>query len=106
MYINERGQLKNSFVFPIGEQPNNESYTGFQAVNEDGKTGHLLVFRELYALEPSHEIKLRFLKNVTLELENLKTGNLQTLQVNENGIAVFAIANAADFEYYRYKIVK
>jgi hypothetical protein len=106
MYKNERGQLKNSFVFPIGEQPNNESYSGFQAVNEDGKTGHLLVFRELYATEPSHEIKLRFLKNVTLELENLKTGTLQQLQVNENGIAVFAIANAADFEYYRYKIVK
>jgi hypothetical protein len=106
MYKKTRGQLKNSIVFPIGEQPNNESYTGFQAVNEDGKTGHLLVFRELYATEPSHEIKLRFLRNVTLELENLKTGNLQQLQVDEYGIAVFAITNAADFEYYRYKILK
>jgi hypothetical protein len=106
MYKSERNQLKNSFVFPIGNQPNNESYTGFQAVNEDGKSGHLLVFRELYATERSHEIKLRFLKNVTLELQDLKTGNVQKLQVNENGFATFAIANAADFEYYRYVVVK
>ena len=106
LYKGEREQLKSSFVFPIGNQPNNESFTGFQAVSENGVAGHLLLFRELYATASSAEIKLRFLKNVSLELENLKNGSKQKLQVNDIGFATFEIANAADFEYYRYKVLK
>jgi hypothetical protein len=106
LYKSERDEIKNSYVFPIGEKPNNESFTGFQAVSEDGNTGHILLFRELYATEATHDIKLRLLKNVTLRLENLKTQKTQMLKVDENGITKFIIENAADFEYYRYEIIK
>ncbi len=104
LYKRERDLLGDSFVFPVGDKPSNRSFTGFQAVHEDFRSGHLLLFRELFAPTASKEIRLRFLKSVNLELTNLKTGRSRTIWVDALGLATFTIDQPADFEYYRYQV--
>jgi hypothetical protein len=101
-----RNALFDSYVFPIGDRPSNASFTGFQFVNNNNHSGHLLLFRELYSGEVEKEIRLAFLKNKTLKLINLRNQTETILHVNADGFAKFNIENPADFGFYRYEIKK
>jgi hypothetical protein len=105
-YKIERDAMYDSYVFPIGDRPNNVSFTGFQFVNEKSNRGHLLIFRELYSGDLEKEIRLVFLKNKTIKLINLRSKTESVLQVNADGVAKFKINNPADFGFYRYEIKK
>jgi hypothetical protein len=101
-----RDVLFDSYVFPIGDRPSNASFTGFQFVNNNNHTGHLLLFRELYSGEIEKEVRLAFLKNKTLKLFNLRNQTETIIKVNADGFAKFNIENPADFGFYRYEIKK
>jgi len=105
LYKNARPELYESFVFPIGDRPNNDTFTGFQAINENGKTGHLLVFRELYCTAPSRDIQVHALKNKTLLLTNLKTNESKKIKITPEGYMNFQIDNPAEFVFLKYEIV-
>ncbi|WP_198174719.1 discoidin domain-containing protein [Spirosoma arboris] len=104
-YKAERSLLHQSYLFPIGERPTNASFTGFQAVHPNGKQGHFLLFRELYAPSSTHELTIRFLKNKRLKLTNVRTKEIDYANVNAQGQLAFKINHPADFVFYRYEIV-
>lgn len=105
-YKNERDAMFDSYVFPIGDRPDNSSFTGFQFVNPESNSGHLLLFRELYSNQNEKEIKLSFLKNKRLKLIDLRNFTETIIQTDQVGFAKFKIINPADFAFYRYEIVK
>jgi len=105
-YKQERDALFDSYVFPIGDRPSNASFTGFQFVNNNNHSGHLLLFRELYSGEVEKEVRLAFLKNKTLKLFNLRNQTETIIKVNADGFAKFNIENPADFGFYRYEFKK
>jgi len=104
-YKAERDAWLASYLFPVGDQPSNASITGFQAIHPNGKTGHLLLFRELYATESSKEIKLHQLSNKRLKLTDLRTGTVFYRQTDRLGQFTISINQPADFSFYRYELL-
>ena len=103
MYKQERDALNESYVFPIGERPNNEQVTGLQAHNSGTGNGHILVFRELFCPENTRDVQLHFIRGGKVKLTNVKTGKEKIVPVSDNGFINIMIDKAADFRFYRYE---
>ncbi len=60
VYKANRREIFESYVFPIGNEPDNESWTGFQIYHPEKKTGYLMIFRELHntGKDQQNEIKI------------------------------------------------
>ncbi len=104
IYKKHRTEMYNGYVFPIGDLPNDTSWTGFQNYNPDAKTGYFTIFREINNTQSEKSIKLKFLNGKSIQLENLLTGEKETIQVDVNGNVVFKSVKAATFLFYRYVI--
>lgn len=92
----------SGYVLPIGEKPSGTSWTGFQSITGD-KTGFILILRE-YNDQPSKQVKLWNLKNITLQLECiLGMGDHTSLQVNKEGECRFELGTRFGYSLYRYK---
>jgi hypothetical protein len=105
IYRQHRENIFDSYIFPVGEQPDNASYTGFQAYHPESKSGYLTIFRELKNSEKEQTLKLRFLKNKTIRLTNLLTDEVLELEVSNSGEVVFQIDKPADFRFFRYECI-
>ena len=103
-YKNVRKQLYNSYIFPIGNEPNNASWTGFQAYNPKSKSGYLTLFREINNKVSSKKIQLKFIKNQIITFSNLMTNKSFTIKSDQNGFILFKINKNADYRFYKYSI--
>ncbi|MFI3259342.1 MAG: hypothetical protein R3Y16_04520 [Rikenellaceae bacterium] len=101
-YKEHRNEIFESYAFSIGETPDNESWSGFQYVND--KSGHLLLFRELNNEEPTKKIRLEFIKDATLKLTDAMTGEKLSVKVDKEGFAEFEMAKGGEFRLYRYTL--
>jgi len=104
IYKKHRDQIYEGYVFPIGEKPNNQNWTGFQCHIFKKNAGYLLIFRELNNREASRMIRLKFLASTTIRLVNLLQETESTIQVADDGWAHFKIEKPADFRFYRYEV--
>ncbi len=105
VYKQHRDAMYNGYVFPIGQKPDNASWTGFQNYNPETSTGYLTIFREINNEETTQSIKLYFLKSVTVQLTNLMTGEAEEKRIDENGNMTFEIEKPVDFRFYKYEII-
>ncbi|NQZ57005.1 MAG: hypothetical protein HRT88_05990 [Lentisphaeraceae bacterium] len=103
-YRQVRDEMYKGYVFPIGDKPDNKSWSGFQNYNPQTKTGFITVFRQLKNNESSKSIKLRFLKDKQLVLTNLMTGVQKSVQVTKDGELSFHIDKAADYRFLKYEV--
>jgi len=94
------------YVFPIGQKPDNQSWTGFQCHNADSGCGYLTIFREVNNAEPQQAICLKFLGGKKIMLTDLRTGEISNINISDNHKVIFSIDNRADFRFYRYDILK
>jgi hypothetical protein len=106
IYKQYRVEMYDGYVYPIGDEPSNLSWTGFQNVSDDNMQGYLLIFRERLNLDNSRKIALKFLSGRYVELKNLKTGNIDKLAINKEGTVDFFIDKSGDYRFYKYNIVK
>ena len=104
IYKKYREDMYKGYVFPIGDEPDNQSWTGFQNYNPDLKTGYLTIFRELHNKEKSKNIELKFFENKRIELLNLLTGD-KTVMNQEGSTILFTSKEPAEFQFYRYTIL-
>lgn len=95
-----REDMFGSYCFSVGETPDNKSWSGFQYV--DGDKGHLLLFRELNNGEVSKRIRLEFVRNRTLEMTDVMSGERVSVAVDGDGYAEFEIAKSGDFRLYKF----
>ena len=104
-YKTVRNELYECFVYPIGNEPNNASWSGFQAHHPERNIGFINIFREINNIDSTQNIQLRFLKNKKITLTNLL--NNQTFQVvsDGDGFVKFSIQNSCDFRMYKYEYV-
>lgn len=101
-YKEHRQAIYRGHIFPIGHQPDNASWTGFQCHLPDEKSGYLTIFRELHNPDPEQSIQLHFLNDATLTFENLLTGDKTTISAEAEGRIPIRIDNPADFRFMRY----
>jgi len=102
IYTDHRNEMYEGYVFPIGELPNDASWTGFQNYNPRTNSGYLTIFREINSQECEKSIQLKFVKGKSIELENLLTGEKQAVQLDPNGALPLLIAKPASFLFYKY----
>ena len=101
-----------SLTFPIGDEPCNAAWSGFQMLSSKRKGGYLLLFRELHNSEPRNRMTLKFLAGKTITLTNVPLGRVsqheasRTVGVGWDGAVEFAISVPADFRLYRYDLTE
>jgi len=105
IYKQCRSDMYNGIVYPIGDEPSNSSWTGFQNIGDDKMHGYLLIFRERLNQNHSSEIALNFLNGKNIQLKNLLTGETK-VAVNRNGKIDFNINKAGDYSFYKYEIAE
>lgn len=102
-YKTVRGDIWDSFVYPIGDPPSNRSWTGFQAVHPQKNIGFLTVFREVENEVSSGAVALRHLAPGTrLVLEDLRSGRTWTATLDEHKQIALTISKAPGFVFLKY----
>ena len=103
IYQTHRPQIWQSFIFPVGDEPTNQSFSGFQAYQPSQKEGYLLLFRELHSEKSMERIKVRFLAGKTIVLTNLRTNKIIKAKVDKTGFLTVSLEKAADFMFLKYQ---
>lgn len=105
MYKQHRKELFLSYSFPIGDIPTNDSWAGYQFVNEKNDKGYVLLFRELHNQQLKKEVCLKFLAGKSIELTDIRTGKTYKQQVSPTGYLEFEIEQPADYSFIQYKVL-
>jgi hypothetical protein len=105
IYKEQREDIFTSLTFPIGDVPDNASWSGFQMASTQRAGGHLLLFRELHNGEARRSIALKFLAGKTLLLEDLRRGGQREVRVGDDGRVDFEIGQPADYLFLRYEVI-
>ncbi len=104
VYKLQRSELFKGYVFPVGNTPDDSSWTGFQD-RVSHSAGYLLIFRELHNENSSQQIRLWFIRNHYIVLTDLLTGEKKKRLVGKNGWAKFTIEKPADFRFCEYQVL-
>jgi len=119
----ERDNLARGYVHPIGAEPDDASWTGFQNHIEDSApatppspsgrgaageglpkaNGYLLIFRELNNTQSSATIALNYVAGKTLRLTDLITGKTFEAAADKQGRVNFTMEKPGDYRFYRYE---
>jgi hypothetical protein len=97
-----REAMARGYVFPIGDEPCDAAWTGFQLHDPANDAGYVLVFRELEAEATEQEIDLHFPNDNRTLWQDVLSGEVWTA---EDGRSIRCrIASAPGFRWLRYKI--
>ncbi len=103
-YRRHRQAMNRGFVFPIGNEPDDYQWAGFQCHDPATGTGYLLVFRELYNEQPTMDLRLPFVAGHSLETTDVLTGQTSPLAVDPDGQARFALDEPGTFAWLAYDL--
>ncbi|UOY05781.1 hypothetical protein L0P88_17800 [Muricauda sp. SCSIO 64092] len=103
-YKKHRDAMYKGYVFPVGNKPDNSSWSGFQNYNPEINNGYLTIFREINNGEATKTMRLHFIKNTTLILTDLLTGDSEEKEVDGEGNIDFEISKVADFRFYQFQV--
>ena len=104
-YKNAREDMFRGYVFPVGDKPNDASWTGFQNIDDVTGNGYLMIFRELHNGETDKKIALKKLKPGTrIKIQNLMTNESSHGTLDENSQIRFSIPQAPDFLFLKYEL--
>lgn len=105
LYKKHREAIFSCFTFPIGDKPDNQSWSGFQMINEDEeKSNYLLLFRELHNTEAQKSLHLKMLTGKTIKLTNIETGYTWVQKVPADGNVDFAMKDPGSYLFLQYTI--
>ncbi|MBX2925118.1 MAG: hypothetical protein KF746_23155 [Chitinophagaceae bacterium] len=105
LFKRHQKNIFTTYTFPVGDLPDNATWSGFQMISENGvNNNYLLLFRELHNKEVVKKIQLKFLAGKTIKITNVKTGVTETKKVDKNGALPFTISNPADFLFLKYDV--
>ena len=104
LYKQHRNEMYQGYVFPIGDTPDNKSWSGFQNHNPDSRTGYLTILRQLHNKQTQHAIGLKFLAGKTIQITNLQTKTSRSIKVPVNGKVNFTIDNAPGYLFLKYTV--
>lgn len=104
VYKQHRERMFSTLTFPIGDLPDNGSWSGFQMIEPAADRGYLLLFRERHNTHPGQTLRLRFLAGKSIVLEDLLSGGTRSLEVSPSGEGTFSIPQAPGFAFLRYEV--
>ena len=105
VYKAQRESIYRGIVHPIGARPDNASWTGFQSHLADEQRGYLTVFRERCNAVATQSIELGWLRDTTIRVSDLRTGQSDNLSVSSAGSVELSIPKAPGFLFLQYEVV-
>lgn len=96
-----REAMATAFVFPIGDEPCDEAWTGFQCHNPETGKGYVLVFRELHNRESERTMPLHFVGDTPLAWHDVLSGETW----EGTGALTCRLEQAPGFRWLRYQPV-
>ena len=107
LYKKHREAIFNCYTFPIGDKPDNQSWSGFQMINENEKSSnYILLFRELHNTQAEKPVQLKLLTGKTIRLTNIETGKSWMQKISSDGKTTFKIKAPASYLFLQYTVVK
>jgi hypothetical protein len=100
-YKKHRSSIFDNYVLPIGQEPNNASWTGFQMYNPNSDEGYLMLFRELNNEHSKWTYNLEFAEDCTIELEDILTGEKKEVLLKDGNIEI-EITQPAGYKFLKY----
>jgi hypothetical protein len=104
LYKQHRLAIYRGIVHPIGEKPDNASWTGFQCHLADERCGYLTVFRERCNADAERTLRLGWLERGGALLTDLVRGTTAETQVGGDGAIPLRIDDAPGFRFMRYEM--
>ena len=101
IYKNYQKEMFDSYVFPIGEEPTNDNWAGFQWYHPEKSTGYLLLFREINNDELSKRIQLRFLKEKNISFTNVMNEKSWNNKIDSSGKIKLSIEDPGSFIFLK-----
>lgn len=105
LYKKHRLKIAESFTFPIGDMPSNDSWTGFEMIDPQMEGGYLLVFREINNQQKSRVLQIKFLEDKTVMFEDLFSGKIIHQEIDHNGMALLTIDKPASFLFLKFRVI-
>jgi hypothetical protein len=107
LYKKNRGDIFNCYTFPVGDKPDNQSWSGFQMLNDnDPAKNYILLFRELHNMENQKMVQLKFVAGKTIRISDVESGKSRLQKVPGSGNIEFEIKNPGDYLFLRYSVVE
>jgi hypothetical protein len=106
LYKEHRDEMFRGYVFPIGDKPDNESWSGFQNHDPDSRTGYLTILRQLHNDLNHQSIRLKFLAGRTIQINDLQTKEERTVKVPADGKVDFTIDAAPGYLFLKYTLME
>lgn len=104
IYKSVRKELFSGYSYPVGEKPDDKSWTGFQNHNSQTGNGFLMVFREVNNDSEEHSLELRFVKaGKKLKLKNLLSGEETIAEPDDKKRLRLKIPEAPGFLFMKYE---
>jgi len=100
-----RDRIGEGYVYPVGDEPCDAAWTGFQCHRHEEESGYVLVFRELYAGDEEAKVGLHFLQNTELEWTDVLSGETWRASADAAGAVQFALEHPASFRWLSYRAV-
>lgn len=104
IYKAHRKDIFTSYAFPIGDEPDNASWSGFQMVSTEREGGYLLLFRELHNSDAKRSIVLKFLSGKSIVLTDLQSGAIRNAVVDADGGLDFEMDEPDSYRFYEYAV--
>jgi len=103
-YKQHRTKLARGIVYPVGDEPSDASWTGFQSHDHADDAGYLMIFRELSSADAERAIGLYHLAGCELDLHNLLTDEKSVARLGSAGELTLNIPDPADFRFLAYRV--
>lgn len=104
IYKQIQHDLHQGYIFPIGEEPNGESWTGFQSLHSD--RGYFIIYRE-NSNKVTEELETFLDDGVTVQIKSLTDMSYSTIQIaGKSGRISFSLPEKNCFDIYEYIIIK
>jgi hypothetical protein len=87
LHLKYRKQIFEEEIYPVGDEPDGKSLTGFLSVNADGTKGFILAFREADGPE-----------SVIWDIPFVKSGSLKIKRISGNSEGSIEFLEATQFK--------
>lgn len=102
-YKQHRQQMARCVVYPIGNEPDDRQWTGFQAHDPTDDSGYLLIFREMNCPHRNSVIALPITDTKPRRLHRLGGANSGQVNVQDDGKVAVTLDAPGQFLFLRYQ---
>lgn len=102
VYLQHRAAMFGGLVDPVGDCPDNASWTGFHCHEPGADSGYLMLFRERLNEQPERSIALGVPPRRRLRVTDLVSGVASPVEADTNGAMALTIDEAPAFRFLHY----